>query len=138
MEATQRTHNNQSPVSQAEPVYLENTLLRVFGVLFCHDPKRARQRTGTLVINRGVKEKAVAVRLDPESWGDSRPSPRSLLVRRSRRCTAACADGEVAFQAQPAISLTTSTMLRRSLASLICVNAFMSASPSVVARKSDT
>lgn len=66
MEAAQRTDNNHSSVLQAEPVYLENTLLRVFGVLFCHDPKRARQRTGTLAINRGVKEKAVAVRLDAE------------------------------------------------------------------------
>ena len=65
MEATQ--HTNYTPsVSTAEPVYLENTLLRVFGVLFCHDPKRARQRTGIIAINRGVNEKAVAVRLDPE------------------------------------------------------------------------
>jgi hypothetical protein len=65
MEATQ--HNKDTrPASTAEPVYLENTLLRVFGVLFCHDPKRARQRTGTIAINRGVKEKTVAVRIDPE------------------------------------------------------------------------
>jgi hypothetical protein len=58
---------NTAPVIQAAaPVYLENTMLRVFGVLFCHDPKRARQRTGTITINRGVKEKNIAVRLDPE------------------------------------------------------------------------
>ena len=67
MEATQHTHtDNSSPVLIAEPVYLENTLLRVFGVLFCHDPKRARQRTGTIAINRGVKEKNITVRVDPE------------------------------------------------------------------------
>src|SRR3989344_7739010 len=65
MEATQRT-NNAPSVSTAEPVYLENALLRVFGVLFCHDPKRARQRTGIIAINRGVREKIVTVRLDPE------------------------------------------------------------------------
>src|SRR6202162_5615683 len=65
MQATQRTDNTR-PSTTAEPVYLENTLLRVFGVLFCHDPKRARQRTGTVAINRGVKEKSVAVRIDPE------------------------------------------------------------------------
>jgi hypothetical protein len=64
MEATQRTDNaRQQP---AEPVYLESTLLRVFGVLFCHDPKRARSRTGKIEINRGVAEKGIAVRFDPE------------------------------------------------------------------------
>jgi hypothetical protein len=64
MEATQRTDNaRQQP---AEPVYLESTLLRVFGVLFCHDPKRARTRTGKIEINRGVAEKGIAVRFDPE------------------------------------------------------------------------
>lgn len=64
MEATSTTENaKQQP---AEPVYLENTLLRVFGVLFCHDPKRARSRTGKIEINRGVDEKNITVRLDPE------------------------------------------------------------------------
>jgi hypothetical protein len=63
MEATQSTNN---PRQQAEPVYLESTLLRVFGVLFCHDPKRARSRTGKIEINRGVAEKGIAVRFDPE------------------------------------------------------------------------
>jgi hypothetical protein len=63
MEATRRTDN---PRQQAEPVYLESTLLRVFGVLFCHDPKRARSRTGKIEINRGVAEKGITVRFDPE------------------------------------------------------------------------
>jgi hypothetical protein len=65
IEATQHTDNTR-PTPTAEPVYLENTLLRVFGVLFCHDAKRARQRSGTIAITRGVKEKNVAVRIDPE------------------------------------------------------------------------
>ena len=64
MEATQHTNNvRQQP---AEPVYLESTLLRVFDVLFCHDPKRARSRTGKIEINRGVAEKGITVRFDPE------------------------------------------------------------------------
>lgn len=63
MEATRTTDNQRQ---QAEPVYLESTLLRVFGVLFCHDPKRARSRTGKIEINRGVTEKGIAVRFDPE------------------------------------------------------------------------
>jgi transposase len=58
-----RTDNQRQ---QAEPIYLESTLLRVFGVLFCHDPKRARSRTGKIEINRGVAEKGIAVRFDPE------------------------------------------------------------------------
>jgi hypothetical protein len=65
MEPAQHTDTTQ-PASVVEPVYLENTLLRVFGVLFCHDAKRARQRSGTIAINRGVKEKNVIVRIDPE------------------------------------------------------------------------
>jgi hypothetical protein len=63
MEATERTDKQQQ---QSEPVYLESTLLRVFGVLFCHDPKRARSRTGKIEIDRGVAEKGIAVRFDPE------------------------------------------------------------------------
>ncbi len=65
MEAT-KNNTAAPPAPAAEPVFLENTLLRVFGVLFCHDPKRARQRTGTIAINKGVKEKSIAVRLDAE------------------------------------------------------------------------
>ena len=64
MEATQRTDNSR-PI-ETEAVYLENTLLRVFGVLFCHDPRRARNRVGKIEINRGVAEKNIIVRLDPE------------------------------------------------------------------------
>ena len=63
MEATQRTDNQRQ---RAEPVYLESNLLRVFGVLFCHDPKRARSRTGKIEISRGVAEKGIAIRFDPE------------------------------------------------------------------------
>jgi Replication initiator protein A len=63
METTQRTDNQRQ---QADPVYLESTLLRVFGVLFCHDPKRARSRTEKIEINRGVVEKGITVRFDPE------------------------------------------------------------------------
>ncbi|MBN8981606.1 MAG: replication initiator protein A [Rhizobiales bacterium] len=64
MEAAQATQNSQTIAT--EPVYLENTLLRIFGVLFCHDPKRARTRTEKIEINRGVSDKNITVRLDPE------------------------------------------------------------------------
>ena len=64
METAQETTNLQQ--QPAEPVYFESTLLRVFGVLFCHDAKRARTRTGNIEINRGVDEKGIAVRFDQE------------------------------------------------------------------------
>ncbi len=65
MEATQQPDKPRQ-AQTAEAVYLENTLLRVFGVLFCHDAKRARTRTGTVELSRGVKERNIAVRFDPE------------------------------------------------------------------------
>ena len=64
METTQRSHK--LPPTATDPVYLENTLLRVFGALFCHDPKSARARTGNIEINRGVGGQNITVRLDPE------------------------------------------------------------------------
>jgi len=64
MDATKTTDNLRQ--QSTEPVYLESTLLRVLGVAFCHDPRRARNRTGKIEINRGVAEKGIAVRFDPE------------------------------------------------------------------------
>jgi Replication initiator protein A len=56
----------QAAQQPSDKLYMENTLLRVFGVLFCHDPKRARTRSGRIEVNRGIKEKNIAVRLDDE------------------------------------------------------------------------
>ena len=64
MKAT--TRDDTQRLQTADPVYLENTLLRVFGVLFCHDPKRARSRSGKIELNRGVDEKNIVVRFDSE------------------------------------------------------------------------
>ena len=47
-------------------LYLENTLLRVSGALFCHDPKRAAVCTSEIEINPGVAEKRIVVRPDPQ------------------------------------------------------------------------
>lgn len=48
-----------------EKLFMENTLLRVAGALFCHDAKRAPTRTKEIEINRGVAEKRIMVRPDP-------------------------------------------------------------------------
>src|SRR5207302_715028 len=62
-----QTKENAAQAAQpTDKLYMENTLLRVFGVLFCHDPKRARTRSGRIEINRGIKEKNITVRLDEE------------------------------------------------------------------------
>jgi hypothetical protein len=56
-------------LQQASPVaklYLENTLLRVAGALFCHDPKRASARTGEIEVNASVAEKRIVIRPDPQ------------------------------------------------------------------------
>ena len=66
MEAARQSSDTASAPQPAEPVYLENTLLRVLGVLFCHDPKGARRRTGIIAINRGANGRNIAVRIDPE------------------------------------------------------------------------
>jgi Replication initiator protein A len=47
-----------------DKLYLENTLLRIFGALFCHDPKRARTRTGTIEIHKGAHDRRITIRLD--------------------------------------------------------------------------
>lgn len=60
------TNTVERPALTTDKLYMENTLLRVFGVLFCHDPQRARQRSGKIEVNRGVGEKHITVRLDEE------------------------------------------------------------------------
>ena len=107
MEATQKINIAGSPIPAAEPVYLENTLLRVFGVLFCHDPKRARQRTGTLAINRGVKEKSIAVRLDSEY---AQPGPFAhkvaMAILRKQSSFGRPAQQQISFSQRELIRLT--------------------------------
>ncbi|MFI4960302.1 MAG: replication initiator protein A, partial [Hyphomicrobiales bacterium] len=56
----------QTAGTATDKLYLENTLLRVFGVLFCHDPKRARTRTGIIEVDKGTHDKRITIRLDSE------------------------------------------------------------------------
>jgi len=48
-----------------EKLYMENTLLRISGALFCHDPKQAPSRTDEIELNRGITEKHIVIRPDP-------------------------------------------------------------------------
>jgi hypothetical protein len=49
-----------------EKLYIENTLLRICGALFCHDPKQAASRTAEIELNRGDAEKRIVIRPDPK------------------------------------------------------------------------
>ncbi len=66
MKLAQDVGEETKPAQHVEKLYMENTLLRVAGALFCHDPKRAATRTGTIELNTGVAEKHIVIRPDPE------------------------------------------------------------------------
>ena len=64
---------------QIEKLYMENTLLRAAGALFCHDPKRAATRTTILEVNRGAQDKRIVVRPDP-TLGQPGPLAHKIFV----------------------------------------------------------
>jgi hypothetical protein len=67
---------------QAQPfdkLYMENTLLRVAGALFCHDQKRAATHTDEIELNRGVKDKRILVRPNPR-YGQPGPLAHKVFV----------------------------------------------------------
>lgn len=78
MAKTQKERIEQ-PVLVAEKLYMENTLLRIAGALFCHDAKRAPSRTQEIVLNRGVKDKNIVVRPDPR-LGQPGPLAHKVFV----------------------------------------------------------
>lgn len=62
----QSTADVAKQAQQTEKLYMENTLLRVAGALFCHDPKRAAMRTDEIKLGSGASEKAIVIRPDPK------------------------------------------------------------------------
>ena len=60
-------------------LYMENTLLRVAGALFCHDAKRAPTHTKQIELNRGVAEKNIIIRPDPK-LGQPGPLAHKIFV----------------------------------------------------------
>lgn len=79
MEAARRTVKISGQEKPTDKLYIENTLLRIFGALFSHDPKRARTRTGKIELNRGDKEKHLTIRLDPE-YGQPGPFAHKVAI----------------------------------------------------------
>lgn len=66
-------------IETPEKLYMENTLLRVSGALFCHDAKRAAKRTTPIELSRGVEEKHIVIRPDPE-LGQPGPLAHKIFV----------------------------------------------------------
>jgi hypothetical protein len=64
---------------RAEKVYMENTLLRVSGAMFCHDAKRASKRTAKIELNRGEQDRHITIRPDPE-YGQPGPFAHKVFV----------------------------------------------------------
>lgn len=78
MTATARAAGKEQS-AQSEKLYMENTLLRVAGALFCHDRKRASSQTQEIELNRGVTEKHIVVRPDPK-LGQPGPLAHKIFV----------------------------------------------------------
>jgi hypothetical protein len=66
MQIAKSSTENQSEPQRADKLYMENTLLRVSGALFCHDPKRAQTCTQEIQLNHGISEKNIVIRPDPK------------------------------------------------------------------------
>lgn len=79
MTATARAAEASEPVQQTEKLYMENTLLRVAGALFCHDAKRAPTHTKQIELNRGVTDKNIVIRPDPR-LGQPGPLAHKIFV----------------------------------------------------------
>ncbi len=66
METKQRNAHATSEPHRIEKLYIENTLLRISGALFCHDRKRASSRTEEIKLHSSAREKTIVIRPDPK------------------------------------------------------------------------
>jgi hypothetical protein len=79
MEANRSADRAEHTKQSHDKLYMENTLLRVAGALFCHDAKRAPTRTQEIELNKGVKEKNIVIRPDPR-LGQPGPLAHKVFV----------------------------------------------------------
>ena len=73
------TKNAETTASPVDKLYMENTLLRVAGALFCHDQKRAAKRTDEIELNRCVQDKHIRIRPNPR-YGQPGPLAHRIFV----------------------------------------------------------
>lgn len=77
MDAAQAGEKGQA--QSVDKLFMENTLLRVSGALFCHDAKRAAKNTDIIELNRGVEEKRITISPDPK-LGQPGPLAHKIFV----------------------------------------------------------
>lgn len=78
MNSTKLQQVGEQPATVSK-LYLENTLLRVSGALFCHDQKRAALRTDEIEVNGNVADRRIVVRPDPR-LGQPGPLAHKIFV----------------------------------------------------------
>jgi hypothetical protein len=62
-----------------DKLYMENTLLRITGALFCHHARRAPSQVGEIAIARGMSERRLSIRPDPQ-LGQPGPLAHKIFV----------------------------------------------------------
>jgi hypothetical protein len=75
----QKNISQEKATLPGDKLYMENTLLRVAGALFCHDAKRASSRTQGIELNKGVADKNIVLRPDPR-LGQPGPLAHKIFV----------------------------------------------------------
>src|SRR5436305_5616904 len=79
MNATAKVERRQQAPLASDKLYIENTLLRVAGALFCHDAKRAPTRTQEVELNRGLAQNNIVIRPDAR-LGQPGPLAHKIFV----------------------------------------------------------
>jgi hypothetical protein len=79
MEPATRVESSATARPAIDKLYIENTLLRIAGGLFCHDQKRASKHTSQIELNRGATEKQIVIRPDPQ-LGQPGPLAHRIFV----------------------------------------------------------
>lgn len=64
---------------ESSKLYMESTLLRIAGALFCHDQKSAVTRTAEIELNSGIVDKHIVIRPDPK-LGQPGPLAHKIFV----------------------------------------------------------
>ena len=77
MEATRSREATQPQLN--DKLFMESTLLRVTGALFCHDQKAAAKHTDEIQVSRGASERHITIRPDPK-LGQPGPLAHKIFV----------------------------------------------------------
>ena len=98
MEIKQCSDTAPKEAQQSDKLYIENTLLRVSGALFCHDAKRAATRTAAFELNCGLDDRHITIRPDPR-LGQPGPLAHKVFVAliKKHSCYGRPAPSEISF-----------------------------------------